>query len=125
MERVVGVFSLREIEELVKDVPNANLLQGVFLKIINTYIERHQVVWFGCRRVDWREIALLTVQQTVDIRTALVAAGKLVTHPYAPPFRSPGMAIRVHTTLANPPLPNPDNVYIYEPEGGYGNRGRG
>jgi len=124
MTRLVCLYSLKEIEELVKDVPNSNLMQGVFLKIINTYMECHNVAWFGCRRMDWKEIALLSVQQTVEIRRVLAAAGKLISQTYFPPVPRRGMAIKVHTTLQDPPLPTPNNVYVYQPGEAYARRGR-
>lgn len=115
MNRLVCAYSINEMESLIRDIPKANLMHAVFLKIVNAYMERCNVPWFGCRRVDWYEIALMTIQQSYEVRRTLYNAGKLLYRSYSRPGLKHGIPIVVHTTMPNPPVPRPETVYIYQP----------
>lgn len=118
MRRLVGSYSLNEMEQLIEGLPHGNLMHGVFLKVVNTYMESCRVPWFGCRRVDWHEIALMSVQQSYQVRTALYEAGRLLYRSYSRPGFKHAIPIVVHTTMGSPPEPRPENVYIYQPARG-------
>ena len=118
MKHLVCRYSLNEMRRLVAGVPNTNLMHGMMLKIINTYMEARQVPWFGCRRVDWYEIALMTIQQSYEVRRTLYNAGRLIYRSYHRPGFSHAIPLVIHTTLTQPPEASPENVYIYQPKAG-------
>ena len=115
MKRLVCRYSLNELEQLIEGLPNANIMHGIMLKVINAYMEACNAPWFGCRRVDWYEIALMSVQQSYQVRTTLFDAGKLLYRSYSRPGFRHAIPIVVHTTLKDPPEPEPQNVYVYVP----------
>jgi len=114
--RLVCRYSLNEMEQLIEGIPHANLMHGGFLKVVNAYMESRNVPWFGCRRSDWREIALMSVQQSYQVRTTLYEAGRLIYRSYSRPGFRHAIPIVVHTTAKTPPEPRPENVYVYQPE---------